>query len=229
MRLQSKAYFKAWIARYAKVDTTLLPYNQKVVNYIKKFKNEFPNSKIILATASYKNTALEVGEYLKTKNINFDEIFYSDENLNFSGKNKAKFLKDKFKNFIYIGNSKDDLAVWKEANKAIIVSNKKSLINKCQKVQKNMEIIPILNSNFKSLIKLIRPHQWVKNILVFLPIFTSLTYFSLKSWILGLLAFISFSILASMNYIINDAFDIEADRKHPSKRFRPLARGGGRA
>ena len=70
-----------------------------------------------------------------------------------------------------------------------------------------------------------RPHHYVKNIFIFIPLF-----FALKITDIGLvsnafIAFISFSLAASSVYILNDYFDIEADKAHPKKRLRPLASG----
>jgi 4-hydroxybenzoate polyprenyltransferase len=71
----------------------------------------------------------------------------------------------------------------------------------------------------------IRPHQWVKNFLVFVPILTAGLYTDLKVWEAAIITFAAFSMAASGIYIINDLLDIEADRKHPRKRYRPLASG----
>lgn len=76
-----------------------------------------------------------------------------------------------------------------------------------------------------SLLKLLRPTHWVKNGLIFVPLIFSLSI--LESWALlaSLLAFVSFSLMASTIYVINDYVDIERDRAHPTKKNRPLASG----
>lgn len=76
-----------------------------------------------------------------------------------------------------------------------------------------------------SLLKLLRPTHWVKNGLIFVPLIFSLNI--LASWALlaSLLAFVSFSLMASTIYIINDYVDIERDRAHPTKKHRPMASG----
>lgn len=77
-------------------------------------------------------------------------------------------------------------------------------------------------TNIKYFIKLLRPHQYIKNFLIFLPLFTSqeFNYYNFK---FSLFAFISFCLAASAGYIINDIFDIENDKSHPIKKKRPLA------
>jgi 4-hydroxybenzoate polyprenyltransferase len=71
----------------------------------------------------------------------------------------------------------------------------------------------------------LRPHQWVKNFLVFVPIVTAGIYDEIAVWEAAIIAFMAFSAAASGVYIINDLMDLEADRKHPRKCRRPLASG----
>jgi 4-hydroxybenzoate polyprenyltransferase len=80
-------------------------------------------------------------------------------------------------------------------------------------------------TKFKSIIKLLRVDQWLKNLLIFAPILFSLDFKNIHAIISAAIAFVGFSFIASSIYIINDWFDIEADRLHPKKKFRPLASG----
>lgn len=77
----------------------------------------------------------------------------------------------------------------------------------------------------KEYIKLIRVKHWLKNGLVFLPLFFSINLFNTKYYIGGILAFIVFSFSASIVYVLNDISDIEKDKLHPIKKKRPLAAG----
>ena len=74
-------------------------------------------------------------------------------------------------------------------------------------------------------LKLIRVKQWVKNLFVFIPVFFSGHFFDSDLVFQSLLGFILFSIVASSIYIVNDYVDIEKDKRHPEKKFRPLAAG----
>jgi 4-hydroxybenzoate polyprenyltransferase len=78
---------------------------------------------------------------------------------------------------------------------------------------------------FKAMIRAMRPHHWLKNGLVFIPILLNHDVFDLESLGQGLVAFISFSLMASSIYLLNDIVDVEADRRHPTKCKRPLAAG----
>jgi 4-hydroxybenzoate polyprenyltransferase len=75
------------------------------------------------------------------------------------------------------------------------------------------------------LIKLIRPKQWIKNFFVFAPLLFSRHIFHLDYVIPSIAAFIIFSLASSAVYIINDILDVESDRAHPKKKYRPIASG----
>ena len=74
-------------------------------------------------------------------------------------------------------------------------------------------------------LKAMRPHQWVKNILIFAPLILSFQFLNIDSIFKDILAFLAFCLTASGLYIVNDLLDIEADRAHPTKRNRPFASG----
>jgi decaprenyl-phosphate phosphoribosyltransferase len=77
----------------------------------------------------------------------------------------------------------------------------------------------------KNYIKLIRPKDWAKNLFLFIPVFFAGQFFNTTVLLQLFCGFVCFSLLASSIYIINDYKDIEDDKKHPEKRFRPLASG----
>jgi len=75
-----------------------------------------------------------------------------------------------------------------------------------------------------SFLRLIRPHQWLKNALVFVPVLLA-QRFDLATVGMAALAFVAFSLVASSVYVLNDRIDVAADRAHPRKRHRPFASG----
>lgn len=74
-------------------------------------------------------------------------------------------------------------------------------------------------------IDLLRPYQWYKNLLVFLPVFFVGGLFDPTMVVPTVLAFLALCAVSSCNYILNDYLDIDKDRQHPEKRHRPLASG----
>lgn len=77
----------------------------------------------------------------------------------------------------------------------------------------------------KSIIKLIRPKQWIKNTFVLMPMFFGGTLFKGNNLIEGIIVFFAYSFIASSVYCFNDIIDVEADRRHPVKCNRPVATG----
>lgn len=75
----------------------------------------------------------------------------------------------------------------------------------------------------KEIIRLIRPHQWIKNLVVLFPIFFGGALGHLESLYEGCITMIAFSFIASSIYCLNDIIDVEDDRRHPKKCNRPLA------
>ena len=77
----------------------------------------------------------------------------------------------------------------------------------------------------RNIFTLTRPHQYVKNLFIFLPLFFAGQITDLELLLNVSIAFVAFSVTASAIYIINDLQDIEEDRQHPRKKYRPLAQG----
>ena len=77
----------------------------------------------------------------------------------------------------------------------------------------------------KDLVISMRPKQWYKNLILFVGIVFSLNLLNLQMWLNVIAAFAIFCMLSGSEYIINDIIDIEKDRKHPTKRKRPIASG----
>jgi 4-hydroxybenzoate polyprenyltransferase len=76
-----------------------------------------------------------------------------------------------------------------------------------------------------AVVRALRVHQWVKNLLVFVPVVLDHKLFSTEVMANSATAFVAFSCAASSAYILNDLLDLEADRRHPTKRARPFAAG----
>jgi 4-hydroxybenzoate polyprenyltransferase len=76
-----------------------------------------------------------------------------------------------------------------------------------------------------SLVRALRPHQWSKNLLIFVPLFVGHGYGDPAKIVAAALGFLALSALASATYMVNDITDLDADRAHPTKRLRPFASG----
>lgn len=215
------AKFKEKISVLVNLDVSLLPYNQPVIQWINEMR--FSGSRIVLCTAANESIALAVSRYL---NI-FDDVIASDATRNLKGKIKRDILDQRFglRGYDYIGNSYADLAVWSGARHGIIVSTSNTLIKKaCEKTQ----VIKVFTLNQGGNIawqNLFRTHQWLKNILLFVPLIAAHQVHKTDLVEFLLLAFLSFSLCASAVYITNDLLDLDSDRRHPRKKYRPIASG----
>lgn len=77
----------------------------------------------------------------------------------------------------------------------------------------------------RAMVGAVRPHQWVKNVLVFVPLLASGDFANLPAWLTAFESFLAFCAVASAMYLLNDISDLAADRMHPRKRLRPIASG----
>jgi len=219
---RGKAYFKEQLALNVNINAELLPYKDEVFKYISDAKAK--SRDIYLLTAADQRIADSVSRSMKI----FAAAIGSNSTINLKGKEKLSVIQNLIgkKAFDYIGDSVADIPIWNEAHTAIIAANFDSIVSKINKGAN--EIILLKNdkkSKFKQWIKALRLHQWSKNALLFLALFMSHRLLELNLFFDVVVAFISFSLSASAVYILNDLFDLEADRKHPSKKNRPFAAG----
>ena len=151
--------------------------------------------------------------------------FGSDFDRNLTDATKATFLKDQFGagGYDYVGNAHADLKSWASARKIIAVDPNAALKKEIEALVKPVEIITD-DWGVSDVIREIRPHQWTKNLLLFVPLLASHNI-DIAPFLAVCLSAAALSLGASSIYILNDLLDLEADRSHPEKRFRPIASG----
>lgn len=215
---RGKSALKAGIARTIRPDPATLPYDAAVLDLIAAAQHE--GRRVFLASASDEAHVSAIAIHLR-----LDGWFASDGGVNLAGKAKAERLVAAFgaQGFDYVGDSRADLDVWPQARRAIAVAPSAPVAQSLRQSHPEATILAGAPTG-KYWLKLLRPHQWAKNGLVFVPLLTA-HRFDAGSLISAFAAFIAFSIAASSVYILNDLIDIEADRHHPTKRLRPLAAG----
>lgn len=215
-----KLNLKKRLADAVDIDFAALPYNDVVKSKIDEHKSN--GGVVVLATASFSTLAHKVSEHLGV----FDEVLATDS-VNLASSNKASQLVEKYgaQQFDYMGNSSADLAVWEKSDKALVVNASNSVIRRCKKLNSRTTVVSKAPTILKYWLKAIRPHQWAKNILVFLPILAAHQLGLNESTINALLGFVSFSLCASSVYLLNDLLDVEDDRHHATKKNRPFAAG----
>ncbi|WP_246162350.1 UbiA family prenyltransferase [Roseovarius faecimaris] len=217
---RGRAFLKRHLALASSVDVKTLPYNSKVINYIEEWRRS--GGRTALVTASDQILAEKIAREIGL----FDEVYGSDGTLNLKGECKAQFLEERFgrKGFHYMGDHAADIPIWRRAAKAITVGASHSLRCEAERACDSIEHIVSERSSTKTYIKALRMHQWLKNVLVLLPMLAA-HQFDGPTFFLSLIAFLSFSLMASGIYVVNDLIDLTADRSHPRKQNRPFASG----
>lgn len=216
-----KARMKREIAQRVALDVAGMPFHQPFVAWIAAERER--GRRLILATAADEKVALAVSAHLGL----FDEVIASDGAINRSAHRKAALLVEKFgeQGFDYAGNSRDDLPVWERARRAIVVSAPAAVRRAAaQRIPVEREFAAPTGGP-GAWVKALRLHQWLKNLLLLLPLLGAHQVFDLALLFKVLVAFVAFGLCASAVYIVNDLMDLDSDRHHPRKRQRPFAAG----
>jgi 4-hydroxybenzoate polyprenyltransferase/phosphoserine phosphatase len=218
---KGKAVLKQHLALRTEFDPKCLPYNDELLNWLKQQKAD--GRKLILCTASDRAIADSIAKHLEI----FDEVLASDGLINLEGERKAELLERRFgrAGFDYVGNSSADLNVWQRARSAVLVNAPAALAEQAGAYCEVTQVFPPRPLGVTEGRRILRVHQWLKNLLLFVPIFAAHQLTSIDIWQSLILAFCAFSLCASSVYVANDLLDLESDRLHPRKRNRPFASG----
>lgn len=220
--MRGKAYTKSRLAKHSSLKYEYLPYETNLIKWITQEHNS--GRKIILATGADEIIAKGVANHLKI----FHEVIGSNGVVNLSGLTKLRELEQRYgkNNFDYVGNSRKDIEIWHNARLSIVVGTIKFINKIMRKEGISFDRIFIRNRfTAKDIFVTIRVNQWVKNLLLFVPLVTAHLIneiFLLKTLIV---AFFAFGFTSSSIYIINDLMDLEYDRQHDRKQFRSLSSG----
>lgn len=218
---KGRAAFKKRVAFESPVDPGRLPYRNSVICEMLRARDD--GRKVVLATAADENNATAIASSLAI----IDLVLASDGLVNLSGYRKAEAIRKACGgDFEYIGNSQVDLPIWRLAKVSLVVNPSSWLLRRLR--NEGLEFRVLLDersSSLKNAWRAMRPQQWVKNILLFVPIVMAQKLTEWPAVQAALLTFAGLSLSASGTYILNDLFDIDADRNHPRKRNRPFASG----
>lgn len=218
---KGRAHLKRQLVLRGDVAVDRLPYRGELVAYLRGERER--GRRVILVTAAEESIARRIQQHLPV----FVEVIASNGTRNLKGKVKAQLLEERFgkSGFDYAGDSRADLAVWRVARRAVVISDSRRFIAAVNSIAPVEASFAQSAGKLGALIKACRMHQWAKNVLVFVPILTSHRLTDLRALLLGGLAFLSFCLLASGVYLLNDLLDLEADRAHSTKRQRAVASG----
>ena len=218
--LCGRMYLKRKIFERIQVDYASLPVHEGLVEWLQDEKAL--GRHLVLATASDQQVAEQTVAHLQL----FDLVLGSEDQRNLKGEEKvAAIMNSCGPTFDYAGNSRADLAVWRYCREAIVVDASGSVEAAAQRYASVTRLFVSSRGKAKAAIRSLRPYQWVKNLLVFVPALTSHAGVHGPILLKSAIAFLAFSLCASSSYIANDLFDLQEDRRHPIKRGRPFASG----
>lgn len=214
-----RAALKHRLAELAELRTDLLPVSPELAALARTSREA--GREVVLASAS----DLRLVRSLAADHGLSEQVFASDGQTNLKGRAKAAALIAAYgeRGFDYAGNEPADMAIWAHAENALIVGPGRGMAEKLTAMGRNVAQYPG-GWRWKDLTRALRPHQWVKNVLLLLPMLAAHD-FSLATLAMVLWAMVAFSAGASCIYIVNDLLDLEADRLHPTKSRRPFASG----
>lgn len=218
---RGRAGFKRALVEAGGVSATHLPYREELIQHLREAKEG--GRTLVLATASDRAWADAVAGHLGL----FDEVLASDGETNLKSAAKADALVERYgeKGFVYAGDAQADLAVWSRAGGAVLVGRGTKLEDRLPEGVTVEARFPERGGGLRALVRALRPYQWAKNALVFVPPLAAHVLHEREILVPALLMFAAFCAAASGIYVVNDLLDLEADRKHPRKRRRPFASG----
>lgn len=219
--LAGKARLKQELARRVALDPALLPYNQALLAYLRAEKSR--GRVLVLATAADRKPAQAIAAHLGL----FERVIASDGVINLSGPRKlGRFVGEYGEGgFDYAANARVDVAIWGHAHEAILVNPERGVQNAVRRVARVGRYIEEGRAGLRGYLQAARIHQWLKNLLIFLPLILAHRLTDPQLLLQAGLAFAAFGACASSVYLLNDLLDLPADRRHPLKRHRPFAAG----
>ncbi|MBD9354464.1 UbiA family prenyltransferase [Methylomonas albis] len=216
--LKGRAAFKARVANAASLTVESLPYRSDLLEYLRAEKRR--GRRLVLATAAHIDIADAVAQHLNL----FDQVLASDEDINLKGANKLEAIRQAVgPNFVYAGDSKADLPIWQAAQAAILVNTSKAVAKTVRQNTPVEQEFAAKANQLRLWLRALRVHQWLKNLLIFVPLLTAFSFQDFDKLSAAILGFFAFSLAASATYMGNDLWDLDSDRNHPRKKFRPFA------
>jgi 4-hydroxybenzoate polyprenyltransferase len=128
--------------------------------------------------------------------------------------------------FSYVGRAAGGSSIEELGAKVVLLGSRSELDSASRRLGKEVEAQFLdVGATWRDWLRLLRPHHWTKNLLLFVPFLLEQSWRTPGTLLNGLLGFIALGIVASGTYVLNDLADLQADRRHWSKRMRPLASG----
>ncbi|MYA35346.1 MAG: UbiA family prenyltransferase [Gammaproteobacteria bacterium] len=219
--LKGRAWLKHQIARRVEIDPAVLPYNEAFLAWLGDQRAR--GRAMTLISASDQRYVSAVAEHVGL----FDAAIGSDGKTNLKARNKLQRIEEivQGSEFAYAGDSRADVPVWAGAGQILLVNCSPSISGRFENSPAEVLRFGSAPALFGPLLRAMRPHQWLKNTLLFVPLILSHQLFRPDLLFASAIGFVSFCLCASSVYLLNDMLDLDNDRAHQTKRKRPFASG----
>lgn len=216
-----RAVLKQRLAALAQLDVQTLPCTADFLGYLRM--QHRLGRHLVLASGADRRIAQGVADGLGL----FDAVIASDGQVNLSGASKRDRLVAEFgrQGYDYAGNGARDLVVWAQARRAVLVNAPPAVVAAAARSTPVEGVFGDERATVATYLGAMRYTHWLKNLLVFVPLLAEHRLHELLPLGRTLLAMLCFCLAASGVYLINDLFDLAADRRHPHKKSRALASG----
>lgn len=216
--LQGRAALKDAIAERVTLAVDTLPWRDELLAWLREEKSA--GRRLVLATAAHRSIADAVAAHLGL----FDEVIATEAGRNLKGTAKLAAIRERFgDDFVYAGDARADLPIWRAARAAVLVDVAPAIAATVRAAVPVEREFAGASAGPKVWLKALRVHQWLKNLLLFVPLLTAFAFTDPAKVAWMFVAFFSFSFAASATYVVNDLWDLDNDRVHPRKRARPFA------
>lgn len=219
--LKGRAWLKHQIARRVEIDPAGLPYNEAFLAWLRE--QQAQGRRMTLISASDQRYVSAVAEHVEL----FDAAIGSDGKTNLKARNKLRRIEEIVQGgkFAYAGDSRADLPVWARARQILLVNCGPSVSGRIENGPAEVLHFGSAPARFGPLLRAMRPHQWLKNTLLFVPLILSHQLTRPELLFAAVIGFVSFCLCASSVYLLNDMLDLDNDRAHRTKCKRPFASG----
>lgn len=217
-----RSRFKQRLAAAVALDPALLPYNDQVLSLVQRWRDG--GGRVVLASAAHETIVSAVARHLG----GFEDTLSTRSNgANLKGRRKLEAIRAHAGNeaFAYCGDSPADLPILAAAQQRFVVVGSTRLPRELRKRRLDFEIVDVSRPSVKLVLRQLRVHQWLKNLLLFLPLLAAHRWQEINAVAITAGAFVCFGLVASATYVLNDLLDLDCDRRHPRKRMRPIASG----
>lgn len=216
--LQGRAALKDAIAERVTLAVDTLPWRDELLAWLREEKSA--GRRLVLATAAHRSIADAVAAHLGL----FDEVIATEAGRNLKGTAKLAAIRERFgDDFVYAGDARADLPIWRAARAAVLVDVAPAIAATVRAAVPVEREFAGASAGPKVWLKALRVHQWLKNLLLFVPLLTAFAFTDPAKVAWMFVAFFAFSFAASATYVVNDLWDLDNDRVHPRKRARPFA------